>query len=104
MRKVKYKKEYWFFYFHSTWYFKDVNMIMLQTLTDDSESYTHSRSIQFVTQRSWSHSWKRKSFRHQKDVTHVERMHSCKRLQSASSHMRRIILLKSQDNIYCQMI
>ncbi len=63
--------------------------------TDDSESYTHSRSIQFVTQRSWSHSWKRKSFKHWKDAKYVERMHSCKRLQSASSHMRKIILFKT---------
>jgi len=63
--------------------------------TDDSESYTHLQSIQFITQKSWSHSWKRKSFRHQKDVTHVERMRSCRRFQSALSHMRRIILLKT---------
>ncbi len=63
--------------------------------TDDSESYTHSRSIQFVTQRLQSYSWKKKSFKHQKDVTHVERMHSCRKLQSASSHMREIILLKT---------
>ncbi len=63
--------------------------------TDNSEIYTHSRSIQFVTQKSWSHSWKRKSFKHQKDATNVERMHSCRRLQSASSHMRKIILLKT---------
>ncbi len=63
--------------------------------TDDSESYTHSRSIQFITQRLWSYSWKRKFFKHWKDVTHVERMRSCKRLQSASSHMKKIILLKT---------
>ncbi len=63
--------------------------------TDDSESYTHSRSIQFITQRSQSHSWKRKSFRHQKDATHVERMYSCRKLQSASFHMKKIILLKT---------
>ncbi len=62
--------------------------------TDDSENYTHSRSIQFVTQRLWSHSWKRKSFRYWKDITHVKRMRSCRRLQFASSHMRRIVLLK----------
>ncbi len=48
--------------------------------TDDSESYTHSRSIQFVTQKSRSYSWKRKSFRHWKDITYVKRMRSCKRL------------------------
>jgi len=63
--------------------------------TNDSESYTHSWSIQFVTQKSRSHSWKKKSFKHWKDITHVERMHSCKKLQSASSYMRRIILLKT---------
>ncbi len=63
--------------------------------TDDSESYIHLRSIQFITQRSWSHSWKRKSFRHWKDTTHVERMRFCKRLQSASFHIRKIILLKT---------
>ena len=61
---------------------------------NDSESYTHSWSIQFITQRSQSYSWKRKSFRHRKDVTYVKRMHSCKKLQSASLHMREIILLK----------
>ncbi len=63
--------------------------------TNDSESYTHSRSIQFIIQRSRSHSWKRKSFRHWKDVTHVERIRSCRKLQPASSHMRKIILLKT---------
>ncbi len=63
--------------------------------TDDSESYTHLRSIQFVTQKSQSHSWKRKSFKHWKNVSYVERMHSCRRLQSASFHMRRIILFKT---------
>ncbi len=62
--------------------------------TDDSESYIHSWSIQFVTQRSWNHSWKRKSFRHWKDAAHVKRKHSCKRLQSASLHIKRIILFK----------
>ncbi len=63
--------------------------------TDNSESYTHSWSIQFVTQKSWNHSWKRKSFRHWKDAAHVKRKHSCKRLQSALLHIRRIILLKT---------
>ncbi len=72
-------------------YVTDIN----RWYTDNSESYTHSWSIQFVTQRSQSHSWKRKSFRHWKDITHVKRMHSCKRFQSASSHMRRIILFKT---------
>ncbi len=62
--------------------------------TNDSESYTYSWSIQFVTQTSWNHSWKRKSFKHQKNAAHVERKHSCRRLQSASLHMRRIILFK----------
>ncbi len=63
--------------------------------TDDSESYTYSRSIQFIIQRSWSYSWKRKFFKHWKDVTHVERMHSCRRLQSVSFHIKRIILFKT---------
>ncbi len=72
-------------------YVTDIN----RRYTDDSENYTHSWSIQFVTQRSRSHSWKRKSFRHRKDITHVKRMRSCKRLQSASSYMKRIILLKT---------
>ncbi len=63
--------------------------------TDDSESYIHSRSIQFITQKSRSHFWKRKSFKHQKNIIHVERMHSCRRFQSASSHMKEIILLKT---------
>ncbi len=71
-------------------YVTDIN----RWYTDDSESYTYSRSIQFITQRSQSNSWKRKSFRHWKDVTHVERMRSCRRLQSASSHMREVVLLK----------
>ncbi len=72
-------------------YITDIN----KWYTDDSESYKYSRNIQFITQRSWSHSWKRKSFIHRKDVTNVERIHSCKRLQSASFHMREIILLKT---------
>jgi len=63
--------------------------------TNNSESYTHSRSIQFITQRSQSYSWKRKSFKYQKDVTHVERMRSCRKLQSASFHMKEIVLLKT---------
>ena len=71
-------------------YVTDIN----KQYTDDSESYIYSWSIQFVTQKSWSYSWKRKSFRHWKDATHVERMRSCRKLQFASSHMRKIILLK----------
>jgi len=37
---------------------------------------------------------KKKIFQTSKNAAHVERKHSCRRLQSASLHMRRIILFK----------
>ncbi len=72
-------------------YIIDIN----KQYTDNSKSYTHSWSIQFIIQKSWSYSWKKKSFKHRKNITYVERMHSCRRLQFASFHMRKIILLKT---------
>ncbi len=62
--------------------------------TDNTENHTCSQDIQFIIQKSQDYSWKRKSFKHWKSAAHVERMHSCRRLQSASLHMRKIILFK----------
>ncbi len=51
---------------------------------NDSESYTHSWSIQFITQKSWNHSWKRKFFKHWKDATYVESVMSLHKMNHIS--------------------
>jgi len=63
--------------------------------TGDAGNHTRSRGIQFTTQRSRGHSWKRKSSRHRRSATHAGGMRSRRRLQPAPLHMGRNILLET---------